>query len=83
MFNLCLQEDDDGHLLVLSVMLDLMEKCRHVFLEHFARLGLFARVANLAGPPVMEEEGAKAKDDKVSKKRVTSLATVVQLSVCC
>ena len=46
-------------------MQDLMEKARHIFLEHFARLGLFARVANLAGPLLMEEEGAKAKDDKV------------------
>lgn len=55
-------------------MLDLMEKCRHIFLEHFARLGLFARVANLAGPPVMEEEGAKAKDDKVGETRGLTLS---------
>jgi len=36
-----------------------------IFLEHFARLGLFGRVLSLAGP-LEEEEGATAKEDKVS-----------------
>lgn len=47
-------------------MQDLMEKARSIFLEHFARLGLFARVAALAGPMAQEEEGAKAKEEKVT-----------------
>ena len=42
-------------------MQDLMDKARQVFLEHFARLGLFTRVANL-------EDGVKALDEKVETK---------------
>ncbi|KAK7103616.1 E3 ubiquitin-protein ligase HECTD1-like isoform X2 [Littorina saxatilis] len=71
------EEDDDGHLLVLSIMQDLMEKGRHVFLEHFARLGLFARVANLAGPPIVEEDGAKAKEDKDEEESTIEDATEI------
>lgn len=62
-----LQDDDDGHMTVLQIMQDLMLKCQEVFLEHFARLGLFSRVLGLAGPPFQDEEGAKSKDDKVIK----------------
>ncbi|XP_012942946.1 E3 ubiquitin-protein ligase HECTD1 isoform X2 [Aplysia californica] len=58
------EEDDDGHVIVLQIMQDLMLKCQEIFLEHFARLGLFSRVLALAGPPLQEEEGAKAKEDK-------------------
>lgn len=50
---------------VLQIMQDLMLKCQEVFLEHFARLGLFSRVLTLAGPQSNEEEGSKSKDEKV------------------
>ncbi|KAK7477746.1 hypothetical protein BaRGS_00031034 [Batillaria attramentaria] len=71
------EEDDDGHLTVLNIMTDLMEKARSVFLEHFARLGLFTRVASLAGPMITEEDGAKAKDDKDDDETAIEDATEI------
>lgn len=43
------QEDEDGHLVVLQMIQDLMVKGKDEFLEHFARLGVFSKVAALAG----------------------------------
>ncbi|XP_015591532.2 E3 ubiquitin-protein ligase HECTD1 isoform X2 [Cephus cinctus] len=43
-------EDEDGHLVVLQMIQDLMVKGKEEFLEHFARLGVFSKVAALAGP---------------------------------
>ena len=50
--------------MVLQIMQDLMLKCQETFLEHFARLGLFSRVHQLAGPLPQEESGAKPKGEK-------------------
>ncbi|XP_054003467.1 E3 ubiquitin-protein ligase HECTD1 isoform X5 [Hylaeus anthracinus] len=44
------EEDEDGHLVVLQMIQDLMVKGKDEFLEHFARLGVFSKVAALAGP---------------------------------
>ncbi|KYN06757.1 E3 ubiquitin-protein ligase HECTD1 [Cyphomyrmex costatus] len=44
------EEDEDGHLIVLQMIQDLMIKGKDEFLEHFARLGVFSKVATLAGP---------------------------------
>ncbi|XP_044733919.1 E3 ubiquitin-protein ligase HECTD1 isoform X2 [Chrysoperla carnea] len=43
-------EDEDGHLVVLSIISDLMAKAQDIFLDHFARLGVFSKVQALAGP---------------------------------
>ncbi|CAD6233691.1 GSCOCG00007258001-RA-CDS [Cotesia congregata] len=43
-------EDEDGHLVILQMIQDLMMKGKDEFLEHFARLGVFSKVATLAGP---------------------------------
>ncbi|XP_014233753.1 E3 ubiquitin-protein ligase HECTD1 isoform X8 [Trichogramma pretiosum] len=43
-------EDEDGHLVVLQMIQDLMAKGKDEFLEHFARLGVFSKVSSLAGP---------------------------------
>ncbi|XP_044749275.1 E3 ubiquitin-protein ligase Ufd4 isoform X2 [Coccinella septempunctata] len=43
-------EDEDGHLVVLSIIQDLMSKAQELFLDHFARLGIFSKVQTLAGP---------------------------------
>ncbi|KAG8035223.1 hypothetical protein G9C98_001713 [Cotesia typhae] len=43
-------EDEDGHLVILQMIQDLMMKGKEEFLEHFARLGVFSKVAALAGP---------------------------------
>lgn len=45
------QEDEDGHLVVLEIIQDLTVKAQEVFLDHFARLGVFSKVLQLAGPP--------------------------------
>ncbi|XP_076297611.1 ubiquitin fusion-degradation 4-like isoform X1 [Lasioglossum baleicum] len=44
------EEDEAGHLVVLQMIQDLMIKSKDEFLEHFARLGVFSKVASLAGP---------------------------------
>ncbi|XP_018329894.1 E3 ubiquitin-protein ligase HECTD1 isoform X2 [Agrilus planipennis] len=49
-------EDEDSHLVVLAVIQDLMMKAREIFLDHFARLGVFSKVRQLAGPPEIPEQ---------------------------
>lgn len=44
---------------------DLMSKASDLFLEHFARLGVFSKVHALIGPTPEEEERAKVKEEKV------------------
>ena len=42
-----------------------MRKGQDLFLDHFARLGIFSKVSLLAGPPeVIEEEGPIGHDKK-------------------
>lgn len=48
------QDDDDGHLTALQIIQDVVKKDGELFLDNFARLGLFGKVLALAGPP--EEE---------------------------
>ncbi|XP_053207496.1 E3 ubiquitin-protein ligase HECTD1-like isoform X2 [Panonychus citri] len=47
------EDDDEGYLLVLQMIQDLMAKGSDIFLEHFARLGVFTKVQTLAGLNVM------------------------------
>ncbi|CAH0559918.1 unnamed protein product [Brassicogethes aeneus] len=49
------EEDEEGHSVVLSIIQDLMSKSQEVFLDHFARLGIFTKVQALAGPPEPQE----------------------------
>jgi E3 ubiquitin-protein ligase HECTD1 len=42
-------------LIVLSIIQDLMAKCQEIFLDHFARLGIFTKVQALAGPLETQE----------------------------
>nr|CAD7405775.1 unnamed protein product [Timema poppensis] len=64
------EEDEDGHLVVLQIIQDLMTKAQDIFLDHFARLGVFSKVQQLAGPlqeiPVATQDSKK--DDNVSFK---------------
>jgi len=41
------QDDDDGHLIVLNIIEEIMCKTQEEFLDHFARLGVFAKVQAL------------------------------------
>lgn len=44
-----LQDDEDGHVVVLLIIEDLMTKTQEAFLDHFARLGVFSKVQALMG----------------------------------
>lgn len=35
----------------MSIIQDLMTKAQEIFLDHFARLGIFTKVQALGGPP--------------------------------
>lgn len=43
------EDDEDGHLVVLTIIEELMSKTQHDFLDHFARLGVFSKVQALMG----------------------------------
>ncbi|KAG7213737.1 hypothetical protein KM043_002970 [Ampulex compressa] len=62
------EEDEDGHLVVLQMIQDLMIKGKDEFLEHFARLGVFSKVAALAGPqeaaPEPETESSQSGEEQ-------------------
>lgn len=49
------EDDEDGHSVVLLIIQDLMVKSQDVFLDHFARLGIFTKVQALASPPEVQE----------------------------
>lgn len=49
-YNVC-QDDDDGHLIVLGIAEELMVKAADIYLEQFARLGVFSKVEALAAAP--------------------------------
>ena len=42
------EEDEDGHLICMHIIHDLMNKSAETFLDHFARLGIFSKVQLLA-----------------------------------
>ncbi|XP_075974735.1 ubiquitin fusion-degradation 4-like isoform X4 [Anticarsia gemmatalis] len=44
-------DDDDGHLIVLGIAEELMVKASDIYLEQFARLGVFSKVESLAAAP--------------------------------
>lgn len=41
------QDDEDGHVVVLMIIEELMNKSQDEFLDHFARLGVFSKVQSL------------------------------------
>ncbi|XP_033103063.1 E3 ubiquitin-protein ligase HECTD1-like isoform X1 [Anneissia japonica] len=65
------EDDDEGHLTALQIIQDLMQKGLNLFLDHFARLGLFSKVAALTGPmDDLDEETAIGSDKKQEKEIV-------------
>lgn len=63
------EEDEDSHLVVLGIIQDLMVKAQDIFLDHFARLGIFSKVQALAGPPDsqdLNEENEQTNDQGAS-----------------
>lgn len=86
------QEDEDGHLVVLAIIQDLMMKAQEIFLDHFARLGIFSKVQSLGGPPESSdnnddneqvlEQGKETKilSEELYSKRVLSSLDVSEQS---
>lgn len=60
-----MQEDDDGHVIALQTIYDLLIKCQDTFLDHFARLGVFCKVQQLIGPDNNpEKDGVQLVDSR-------------------
>lgn len=55
-----LQDDEDGHVVVLTIIEDLMTKTQEAFLDHFARLGVFSKVQALIGGAGSGADGDQA-----------------------
>ncbi|CAG9766512.1 unnamed protein product [Ceutorhynchus assimilis] len=49
------EEDEESHSIALAIIQDLMVKNQKIFLDHFARLGIFTKVQALAVPPEQNE----------------------------
>lgn len=64
-----MQEDEDGHLVVLQIIQDLTIKAQDIFLDHFARLGVFSKVLQLAGPQDANAAAVKKPEASVSLKK--------------
>ncbi|XP_017331293.1 E3 ubiquitin-protein ligase HECTD1 isoform X7 [Ictalurus punctatus] len=58
------EDDDDGHLLALQIIRDLVDKGGDVFLDQLARLGVINKVSTLAGPASDDENEEEAKPEK-------------------
>ncbi|XP_051578204.1 E3 ubiquitin-protein ligase HECTD1-like isoform X5 [Myxocyprinus asiaticus] len=58
------EDDDDGHLLALQIIRDLVDRGGDVFLDQLARLGVINKVSTLAGPTSDDENEEEAKPEK-------------------
>ncbi|XP_066988994.1 E3 ubiquitin-protein ligase HECTD1 isoform X6 [Macrobrachium rosenbergii] len=61
------EEDEDGHLVALQMVDDLLNKAASLLLEHCARLGVISKVGSLSGPsdpPIEEYAPTKVKDEQ-------------------
>ncbi|XP_028824808.1 E3 ubiquitin-protein ligase HECTD1 isoform X4 [Denticeps clupeoides] len=66
------EDDDDGHLLALQIIRDLVDKGGDVFLDQLARLGVINKVSTLAGPTSDDENEEESKPEKVARGMHTS-----------
>ncbi|KAM9569761.1 E3 ubiquitin-protein ligase HECTD1-like isoform 21-T21 [Salvelinus alpinus] len=58
------EDDDDGHLLALQIIRDLVDKGGDFFLDQLARLGVINKVSTLAGPTSDDENEEVSKPEK-------------------
>jgi E3 ubiquitin-protein ligase HECTD1 len=72
------EEDEDGHLTALHIIEDLMQKSPEVFLDHFARLGIFQKVLNLAGPAFDDDADAACPPSDEKEEGVEEATAIVQ-----
>lgn len=71
-----LQDDDDGHLLALQIIRDLVDKGGDLFLDQLARLGVISKVSTLAGPSSDDENEEESKPEKVSTELIALFVPV-------
>lgn len=76
------QDDDDGHLLALQIIRDLVDKGGDVFLDQLARLGVINKVSTLAGPTSDDENEEEAKPEKVRINSVQIHVFIVVQLIC-
>lgn len=62
------QDDEDGHLVVLIIIEELMSKTKDEFLDHFARLGVFTKVQALMGPSADSDDLINKSEEGGTKK---------------
>lgn len=70
------EDDDDGHLIVLNIIEEIMCKTQEEFLDHFARLGVFAKVQALMDTDT-EDVYAQGSQDESSPTIRSSTSAVV------
>ncbi|XP_069494582.1 E3 ubiquitin-protein ligase HECTD1 isoform X2 [Ambystoma mexicanum] len=58
------EDDDEGHLLALQIIRDLVDKGGDLFLDQLARLGVISKVSMLAGPSSDDENEEDPKPEK-------------------
>jgi len=68
------EEDDDGHILTLNMIKDLMVKAQDIFVEHFARLGVFVKVLSLC--PNEPPEASSKKEESPERLELVTAYTV-------
>lgn len=59
-------------MIVLAIIQDLMAKCQEIFLDHFARLGIFTKVQALAGPLETQENDENEQNSEGETRRTGS-----------
>ena len=74
------EEDEDGHLVCLHVIQDLMNKSAETFLDHFARLGIFSKVQMLANSPGDNDSDARPADDDQLANETESTPAVAEIA---
>ncbi|XP_053697436.1 E3 ubiquitin-protein ligase Ufd4 isoform X2 [Sabethes cyaneus] len=64
------EDDEDGHLVVLTIIEELMSKTQSDFLDHFARLGVFSKVQALMGDATNFISGDTDSNDVIKSEDV-------------
>ncbi|XP_053677617.1 E3 ubiquitin-protein ligase Ufd4 [Anopheles nili] len=78
------EDDEDGHLVVLTIIQELMSKTQNDFLDHFARLGVYTKVQALMGESSYEgndnNDVIKSSPDEVKPSTTETAACVASLA---
>lgn len=64
------EEDEDGHIIILTIIEELMSKTSDVFLDHFARLGVFSKIHTLIGTTEEEANFAKTLEERPKEENL-------------